>query len=200
MLANLKEGLGYVWSSSLILSLISLALVPRIFAVPYQTLMPIFQKDVLKVGPAGLGMLMAAPGVGALVALFTLATLASRVRYQGMVLLGSVMLLGLFLVVFSQTTSFRLALLVLVGVGACQVVFNATVNTLLQMMVPDQLRGRVMSIFMLDRGLMPAGALLAGVSAHFIGAPATTTWMGSVVFLLATFLAWRVPLIREVEI
>ncbi|HWP56868.1 MAG TPA: MFS transporter [Candidatus Acidoferrales bacterium] len=200
MLANLKEGVGYVWSNSLILSLISLALVPRIFAVPYQTLMPIFQKDVLGVGPAGLGLLMAAPGVGALVALLTLATLASRLRRQGVFLLGSVMLLGLLLIVFSQTTSFRLALVVLVGVGACQVFFNATVNTMLQMIVPDALRGRAMSIFMLDRGLMPAGALLAGISAHFIGAPATTTWMGTVVFLLALFIAWRVPLIRGVEI
>jgi MFS family permease len=200
MMANLKEGLGYVWSNSLILSLMSLALVPRIFAIPYQTLMPIFQKDVLKVGPAGLGMLMAAPGVGALIALFTLATLASRLRHQGVLLLSSVILLGLLLVIFSQTTSFRLALIVLVGVGSCQVLFNTTVNTALQMMVPDELRGRVMSIFMLDRGLMPAGALLAGISAHFIGAPATMSWMGSVVFLLAVVLAWRVPLIREVEI
>ena len=57
-----------------------------------------------------------------------------------------------------------------------------------------------MSIYMLDRGLMPAGALLAGVSAHFIGAPATTGLMGFAVFLLAIFLAWRVPVIRRVEI
>jgi hypothetical protein len=57
-----------------------------------------------------------------------------------------------------------------------------------------------MSIYMLDRGLMPAGALLAGISAHFIGAPATTGLMGFAVFLLAIFLAWRVPVIRRVEI
>jgi MFS family permease len=200
MLANLKEGLAYVWSNSLMLSLMSLALVPRIFAVPYQTLMPIFQKDVLRVGPSGLGMLMAAPGIGALMALIMLASVASRLRHQGVLLLASVTLLGLFLVIFSQTSSFRLALVVLVGVGSCQVLFNATVNTLLQMIVPDQLRGRVMSIYMLDRGLMPAGALLAGTSAHFIGAPATTALMGSTVFFLALFLAWRVPLIRQVEV
>jgi hypothetical protein len=85
-------------------------------------------------------------------------------------------------------------------VGACQVLFNATVNTLLHLTVPDHLRGRVMSIYMLDRGLMPAGALLAGISAHFIGAPATTGLMGSAVFLLAIVIAWRVPTVRRVEL
>jgi MFS family permease len=200
MFANMKEGLAYVWSNSLVLALILIALVPRMLAVPYQTLMPVFQKDVLRVGPAGLGMLMAAPGVGGLMALLTLASIAGRVRRQGALLLTAVMLLGIFLVMFSQTSSYHLALLTLVGVGACQVVFNATVNTLLHLRVPDELRGRVMSIYMLDRGLMPAGALLAGTSAHFIGAPATTGLMGSAVFLLAVVLAWRVPVIRRVEV
>jgi MFS transporter, DHA1 family, staphyloferrin A biosynthesis exporter len=200
MLANMKEGLAYVWSNSLVLALILIALVPRLLAVPYQTLMPIFQKDVLRVGPAGLGMLMAAPGVGGLIALLTLASIAGRVRQQGYLLLGAVALLGIFLVIFSQTTSYHLALTLLVGVGACQVLFNATVNTLLHLTVPDHLRGRVMSIYMLDRGLMPAGALLAGISAHFIGAPATTGLMGSAVFLLAIVLAWQVPTIRRVKV
>jgi MFS family permease len=200
MFANMKEGLAYVWSNSLVLALILIALVPRLLAVPYQTLMPIFQKDVLRVGPAGLGMLMAAPGVGGLIALLTLATIAGGVRRQGVLMLTAVMLLGIFLVIFSQTTSFRLALVALVGVGSCQVLFNATVNTLLHLTIPDRLRGRVMSIYMLDRGLMPAGALLAGISAHFIGAPATTGLMGFAVFLLAIFLAWRVPVIRRVEL
>ncbi|HWP56662.1 MAG TPA: MFS transporter [Candidatus Acidoferrales bacterium] len=200
MLANLKEGLRYVWTNRLVLALILSALVPRLLAVPYQTLMPVFQKDVLRVGPAGLGMLMAAPGIGGLLALLTLASIAGRVRRQGLLMLAAVTLLGLFLVVFSQTKSFRLALLLLVGVGSCQVMFNATVNTLLHLTVPDELRGRVMSTYMLDRGLMPAGALLAGTSAHFIGAPATTGLMGSAVLLLGIYLALRVPVIRRVQV
>ena len=63
-LANLKEGFSYVWSTPAVLALMILAYVPRVFAVPYQTLMPVFQKDVLKVGPEGLGLLMAATGRG----------------------------------------------------------------------------------------------------------------------------------------
>jgi hypothetical protein len=67
---------------------------------------------------------------------------------------------------------------------------------MLQMIVPDALRGRVMSIYSLDRGLMPAGALMAGVSAHWIGAPATVSYMGMVVILLAFLVAWRAPIVR----
>jgi hypothetical protein len=82
--ANLKEGFAYVWSTPAVLALMALAYVPRIFAVPYQTLMPVFQKDVLKIGPEGLGLLMAAPGLGAVIAVLTLASLGSRVKRQGL--------------------------------------------------------------------------------------------------------------------
>ncbi|HET8563323.1 MAG TPA: MFS transporter [Candidatus Binatia bacterium] len=200
VLANFKEGCAYVWKSPTVLALMVAALVPRIFAVPYQTLLPIFQKDVLGVGPEGLGMMMAAPGLGAVLAVLTLATLASRMRHQGILLLASLVFLGVILNLFSWTRSFPLALIALVGVGAFQVLFMATTNTMLQMIVPDALRGRVMSIYMFDRGLMPLGALFAGVSAHLIGAPATVSTMGCIVVLLALLVAWRVPLIRKIEI
>jgi len=198
-LANLKEGFRYVWSTPAVLALMTLAYVPRIFAVPYQTLMPIFQKDVLRVGPEGLGMLMAAPGVGAVLAVLVLASAASRVRRQGLLLVGSIIVLGIFLISFSRATSFPVALVLLVVVGACQMIFLASTNTMLMLIVPDELRGRVMSLYMLDRGLMPAGALFAGVTAHFIGAPSTVTAMGTILILLTLVVAWRVPAIRALE-
>ena len=77
--------------------------------------------------------------------------------------------------------------------------FLASTNTLLQLMVPDELRGRVMSLYMLDRGFMPAGALFAGVTAHFVGAPLTVATMGMIVIVLSLFVAWRVPALRVVE-
>jgi len=198
-MANLKEGFSYVWSTPAVLALMMTAYVPRVFAVPYQALMPVFQKDVLGVGPEGLGMLMAAPGVGAVLAVLTLASVTSRLKRQGLLLLASLILLGIFLILFSRISSFPLALLVLVAVGAFQVLFMATTNTMLQVIVPDELRGRVMSLYMLDRGLMPAGALFAGVTAHFVGAPATVSMMGAIVIVLALVVAWRVPLIRKLE-
>jgi sugar phosphate permease len=125
-----------------------------------------------------------------------LATLANRVRRQGVLMLVSLVALGIFLNLFSWTRSFPLALVLLVAIGACQVFYMATTNTMLQVIVPDHLRGRVMSIYALDRGLMPAGALMAGVSAHFVGAPATVSAMGLLVILLALLVAWLAPVVR----
>ncbi|HEY5543114.1 MAG TPA: MFS transporter, partial [Candidatus Binatia bacterium] len=161
-LVNLKEGFAYVWSTPAVLALMALAYVPRIFAVPYQTLMPVFQKDVLQTGPEGLGLLMAAPGVGAVIAVLTLASLGSRIKRQGLLLVGSIVVLGGLLVIFSQITWFPLALFMLVLVGIFQMFFLASTATMLQMIVPDELRGRVLSLYMLDRGFMPLGALFAG--------------------------------------
>lgn len=196
-LANLKEGLIYVWSNPTVFALMTAALVPRVFAMPYQTLMPVFQKDVLGVGPEGLGLMLAAPGLGAILAVLVLASVANRMRHQGILMLASLMLLGIMLNLFSWTTSFPLALLALVAVGICQICYMATTHTMLQLIVPDELRGRVMSIYALDRGVMPAGALLAGVSAHFIGAPATVSYMGVIVIVLAMLLASRAPVMRN---
>jgi len=198
--ANLKEGLVYVWSTPAVLALMTSALIPRIIAVPYQTLMPVFQKDVLKVGPEGLGILLAAPGLGACLAGFALATLSSRLKRQGIVLIVSLIALGVGMNLFAWTTSFPVALVVLVAIGVFQIFYMATTNTMLQVIVPDHLRGRVMSIYMLDRGLMPIGQMTAGVSAHWIGAPATVSYMGLAVIVLAIVLAWRAPVVRRLAI
>ena len=198
-LANLKEGFAYVWSTPAVLALLTLAYVPRIFAVPYQTLMPVFQKDVLKIGPEGLGLLMAAPGVGAVIAVLTLASLSHRIKRQGLLLVGSIVVLGGFLIFFSQITWFPLALVTLVIVGMFQMFFLASTATILQLIVPDELRGRVLSLYMLDRGFMPLGALFAGTTAHFIGAPLTVATMGATVIVLVLLVAWRVPAIRTLE-
>jgi len=198
-LVNLKEGFAYVWSTPAVLALMTLAYVPRIFAVPYQTLMPVFQKDVLQTGPEGLGLLMAAPGVGAVIAVLTLASLGSRIQRQGLLLVGSIVVLGALLVIFSQITWFPLALFMLVLVGIFQMFFLASTATMLQMIVPDELRGRVLSLYMLDRGFMPLGALFAGTTAHFIGAPLTVALMGAIVIILTVIVAWLVPAIRTLE-
>jgi MFS family permease len=198
-LVNLKEGFAYVWSTPAVLALMTLAYVPRIFAVPYQTLMPVFQKDVLQTGPEGVGLLMAAPGVGAVIAVLTLASLGSRIQRQGLLLVGSIVVLGALLVIFSQITWFPLALFMLVLVGIFQMFFLASTATMLQMIVPDELRGRVLSLYMLDRGFMPLGALFAGTTAHFIGAPLTVAIMGAIVIVLTVIVAWLIPAIRTLE-
>jgi len=189
-----------VTSNPLILSLVLVSLISTIFAMPFNTLMPVFQKDVLGVGPEGLGMLLAAPGLGAVFASFLLASLAKQLHHRGLILLGSLILLGVFLIAFSQTNSLLLALLALAGVGCFQMCFMNLSMTMLQILVPDELRGRVLSIYFLDRGVMPAGALLAGIATSFVGAPTTVSLMGLAVILLALLALWFVPQIRHAEI
>lgn len=198
-LADLKEGLVYVRSTPVVLALMVSALVPNIFAMPYQALMPVFQKDVLRVGPEALGLMLAAPGVGAVAAALILASVAAQVRRKGILLLVALNLLGVCLIWFSQMTALPLALVALAGLGGCQILYAATTNTMLQIIVPDALRGRVTSIYMLDHGLSPVGALMAGVSTQFVGAPTTVAMMGAAVIVLAAGVALWIPQLRSVE-
>jgi MFS family permease len=199
-LANLKEGLIYVWSTPIVLALLGGDLVIRIFVVPYMALMPVFQKDVFRVGPEGLGMLVAAAGFGAVLGVLTVASVANHLPRKGLVLIWAEIFLGMFLVLFSLARSFPLALLFLLGVGFCQIVAMVMANTLIQMIVPDALRGRIMGLYMVDRGLIPAGSLLSGVAAHFMGAPATVGIMGGLVVFLALGLGYLTSLIRKIQV
>ena len=199
VLSNLREGIRYVWSEPVVFSILATAMIPRLFAMPYQALMPIFQKDVLQVGPDGLGMMMAAPGLGAMLVMLSVAHFANRVNRPGLLMIAALVLQGAFLILFALMRTLPLALLTLVVVGGFQVLFMSISNMVLHMTVPDQLRGRVMSIYMLDRGITPAGALMAGVSAHFIGAPYTVMGMGAMVLALSAVVVAFLPSLRKVR-
>lgn len=199
VLSNLREGIRYVWSDPLTFAVMATAMVPRLFAMPYQALLPIFQKDVLQVGPDGLGLMMAAPGLGAMLAMLSVAHFASRVNRPGLLMIAGLVMQGAFLILFAFMRTLPMSLLMLVVVGGFQVMFMSVSNMVLHMTVPDRLRGRVMSIYMLDRGITPAGALLAGVSAHFIGAPHTVVAMGAIVLVLAAVVVAFLPSLRKVR-
>ena len=100
---------------------------------------------------------------------------------------------GFPLVVFSFSHWLVVSLIVLTVVGAVNSAYMATNNTLLQIHTPDELRGRVMSIFLLDRGLVPLGTMLAGTIATFMDAPIAVGFMGSICFLLAIWVALTKP-------
>src|SRR2546425_8290652 len=101
----LLEDSSYILVTTAVLALLIAALVPSVIAMPYQTLMPVFQKDVLNVGPEGLGLLLAAPGIGAVLCTLVLASFAKRVRKKGYILLGAMAATGLCLIWFSRTTT-----------------------------------------------------------------------------------------------
>lgn len=198
-IADIKEGLDYVRAKPAVLAVIMTALIPPLFAMPYLDLMPIFQKDVLGVGPEALGLMLAAPGIGALISLSTLATIGDRIKHKGILLLGGMGFFGLFIIIFSRMTTYPFVLLPLIGAGFCHLIFLVISNTMLQLLTPEELRGRILSIYYLNRGIGPLGSLVAGILANYLGAPLTVTLMGSGVILFVLLIAWRAPVIYQVE-
>lgn len=186
---NLAEGAKYVWRVGTIRTQMVLALVPVVIGLPYMALLPIFAAEVLGRGAGGFALMSSAVGLGAVLGTLTLASLGN-VRRRGLVLLGSTFGLGATLVLFSFSRSFELSVLLMVVVGAFQMTYMTTNQTLLQLAVPDEMRGRVMGIWMLNQGMLPAGSLLAGILADLTSAPTAVLIMGSAVCVLAVlFLA-----------
>ena len=142
----------------LLLGLVSL------IGMPYAVLMPIFADQILQHGASGLGLLMGASGVGALVGALSLAA-RQGMRGLGRWVAFSAAGFGASLILFSLSRSFWLSAVLLLPVGFSMIVQMASSNTLIQAMVPDNLRGRVMAVYsMMFMGMAPFGALLAGAT------------------------------------
>lgn len=170
-MSEMAEGLRYLWGDRGLLVLISAAAVPTLFAAPYMMLMPVFAKDVLHRGPAGLGMLMSATGAGALVGAVVLSALSSNPNKGRILVVGGISF-SAFLTAFSLSRWFPLSLLLLAGVGWSMITYNATTKALIQASTCDSMRGRVMSVyFLVVMGLSPLGSLQAGTLAARFGAP-----------------------------
>src|SRR5947209_2983199 len=141
--------------------MLSLAALTTIFGMPYMQLLPAFARDVLDIGAGGLGLMMTAVGVGALIGSVAISNADKGLR--GTILLGAAALFGLTLCLFSLSKVTFLALLLLAGAGMANAVLMNLNQTILQQTVPDHLRGRVMSVYMITFGLMPLGTLPAGM-------------------------------------
>ena len=170
ILGQLVEGLSFVGGNFVFTSLIGLALFNSLFALSYITLLPIYADWYFHAGSTGYGLLQAAHGSGALLGTLTVATVAHRIPRPGTALLTAAACLGLLLMVFSRAPWMWLALPVLVLVGFSNTFYLTQVSTILQQAVPDQLRGRVMSLYSLCWNLLPLGGLLAGVLAAAVDA------------------------------
>jgi MFS family permease len=170
---ELREGFRYVWSSAPIRSVLALLALSSLVAMPFMVLMPIFAADVFHGGPHTLGFLMGATGVGALV---SAAALAMRRSVHGLepVIPASAALFGAALMAFSTSRSLPLSLLFLLVAGAGILQQMAATNTLLQTIVDEDKRGRVMSFYsMAILGMTPFGSLIEGAGAARFGAPKT---------------------------
>jgi MFS family permease len=169
--SNLLDGLRYVAGQRPLLALLVLAGAPALFVLPYLTLMPVFARDVLGIGATGLGLLTAAIGVGALVGALTMAVSRPAGANARTMIVGLVSM-AVTLAVFSSSRNVALSCLSLAGLGASQVAYYTTTNTLVQLLSPARFRGRILSVYVLmSLGLLPLGSIAAGIAAQAIGAP-----------------------------
>jgi MFS family permease len=197
VLHRLKEGFDYAFGFPPIRAILGLVATVSLFAVPFTVLLPVVATDSLGGGPRTLGLLMSATGLGALSGALVLAS-RSTVRGLGRVIVGSAMLFGSALTAFALADSLLLALPLLAIAGFGMMTQMASSNTILQTIVDDDKRGRVMSLYsMAFIGISPLGSLLAGALATRIGAPATIALGGGVAIIAAIVFGSRLPRLRR---
>ena len=177
-LEKLREGFRFVRQTKPIRALLALIGLVSFMALPFSILMPIFAGRILKGGASAYGTLMGAVGVGAMFGALAIA-MRQQLRGLGNVVAYSAVGLGISLVLFSASRWFWMSIAALVLCGLTMMMQFTSTNTLIQAMVPDQLRGRVMSLYsMMFLGMSPLGSLLAGTMADHIGAPITVALGG----------------------
>jgi MFS family permease len=192
-LDQFKEGVAYVFKSHAIRSLLALLGVVSLLGMPYAVLMPIFAEEVLNSGPRGMGGLMTAAGSGALMGALWL---ARRRNVLGLdwVVVWACAGFGVTVTLFAISRTYWHALMWLVPAGFCIMVQMGSTNSLIQSIVENRMRGRVMGLYAtIFLGMAPFGSLLAGFLAQHVGAPAAVVIGGVACLLGAGLLALRVP-------
>lgn len=190
-LEQFLDGLRYVNRKAAIRTLLLLLGINSLLSMSYVVLMPIFADQILGGGPRGLGELLTSVGLGALLCALWL---AKRQRAQGLdrAIVFAAAGLGASLVLFSLSRLFWLSLLLLMPVGFFVMMQLASINTLIQCMVDNAMRGRVMGIYsMMFMGIAPFGSLLAGFLAEHLGAPAAVLISGIASLASASYFAMR---------
>ncbi len=196
---DLVEGFNYVRNRPRVSSLLMVASVNSFFGAPYFTMVPIYARDIFHLGETGLALMMGTAGAGAFFGALLIAYLGDF-RRKGWFVLGGAMVFGICITNFALTTRLALSLTFLFGLGFALVVSVALINTLLQKLVTDQMRGRVMSMFILSfMGTMPLGNIIAGaVSSHF-GPQRTLAVGGLVITVFAASVAFFNKRLRELH-
>jgi len=195
-LGLLREGLSYAWRTPHVRALLMLASLISIASMPYATLLPVFARDILRIGPDGLGWLMAATGAGALTAALLLAR-RSRIQELGTPIALSVAGFGVGLLALASSSILWVSLAALYAIGFGMVSSLAGCNTLLQSLAPDRMRGRIVSLYTTaSLGLTVFSSLLAGSGATWFGAPVVVA-AGGLLTIGAAAWFWSVlPAIR----
>ncbi|MCH8869142.1 MAG: MFS transporter [Chloroflexi bacterium] len=171
---DMLEGVNFIAKNSIFSFLIGMTFFNSFFGLAYIFMMPIFAVDILKVGAEGQGVLMGVSGAGALVTTLLLGSLGN-IRQKGLMLIGGAIAFGIALVAFALAAefhgSFILALGIIFFMGVFNSIYMVSIMSSLQIMVPDNMRGRVMGFYGMTWSIMPLGGFQAGIVAQNLGAP-----------------------------
>ncbi|MGE5401135.1 MAG: MFS transporter [Ignavibacteriales bacterium] len=198
-LADLKEGMIYIRKQKMILTLMGTVTVVGLFGIAFATLIPAWAVSILRGDATTNGLLQSARGFGALISALFLASVASF-KIKGKLVTIGMFSFPVLLIVFSFVRWLPLSLIVLIGIGAASLLILNVVNGLVQTLVSDEFRGRVMGIYSISFfGFMPLGALLIGAFAEHLGEPMAIIINAVVLLLFATLIFFLVPKLRTLH-
>ena len=190
MIEELRIGLQFIAGNTLFSNLIILTFVDSFFGIAYMQVLPIYAKDVLDVGPDGMGLLMGASAAGGLIGTF-IAAVFVKGRWPRLMLLGGAFIFGLSIFIFSNSTILLISLVALFISGIFNSLTMITNQTILQSAVPDELRGRVMGVFSLTYSMIPLGGLQVGILTDLLNVNWAVMIGSSIVMLFSGFLLTR---------
>jgi MFS family permease len=193
---NFKEGMQYVGAHKNILGQVLLYLLPIYVTNCYTGLLPYFATEVLHIGPGLYGLLSASPGLGSILVTFVLTNFKNFNRMGRVLFIGGIAQ-GLALIVFAFSSIFALALFMMIFIGAAGTAFMSVNNTIIQQLVTDQVRGRVMSLREVSFGLGPSGSLISGALAGVIGVPFALVVAGVITMALMLGIHFGVPQTKQ---
>lgn len=197
-LKSIWEGIKFIRSNRILFSSMMLDFLATFFSSA-TTLLPIFAKDILGTGAKGLGLLYAAPSVGAVIAGLVIASIR-HIKNQGKVILGSIIIYGAATIGFGLSNSFILSLIFLSLVGIGDMISTVLRNTIRQLLTPDHLRGRMVALNMIFvQGGPLIGEFEAGLLAAIIGAPASVALGGALTVALTILIALKNPKLRNYQ-
>lgn len=199
MWKSFVEGLAYLLKNPVCSAIIGMTFVNSIFGLSYLFLMPVFTRDILKVGPEGYGFVMTAIGIGGLLGTFTSAALG-RTSKKYIPLIAGSLVSGMFIIVFAHSKMYPLSLAMAAMAAMATNVYMTIGQTVLLMLVPDNLRGRAMSTYGLVWSLIPLGSLQSGAIATYLGAPIAVTIGASVLLAFSLFILAFAPGLRKLRI
>jgi MFS family permease len=176
---SIVDGWKFSWQNIEVRTGLLVVAYASLFIIPFNTLLPVFARDLLGVGAKGQGLLLTSMGIGALASSVLIASLGDRMP-RGILMIGGVGVYGLLVVVFAMSTWFPLSMVLMAVMGLCHVASHALVQTVIQAYSPREFRGRTMALFHQTHVILMGGGLIIGALASAIGAQAATAVMSFV--------------------